>query len=92
MTSTAQIDAPSPSDDIAAHASAYHGFMLGVKWMCIHLAAVLVLLVIAFCTSAGLLAGLIAGLIVLGGGVYAMTHGLSHSTEQDNPGSLSVPG
>ncbi|HEY1559573.1 MAG TPA: aa3-type cytochrome c oxidase subunit IV [Caulobacteraceae bacterium] len=74
-----------PEDEIGVHAETYHRFMLGVKWMAIHLAVLLVFLVLWFCTSAGFLTALIAALIVFGAAIYAMTHGLAHSTEQDNP-------
>ncbi len=71
--------------EFAVHATTFHHFMLGVKWAAIHLASVLVFLVVAFATSAGLLAGLIAGAVVFCVGVYVMNHGLAHSTEDDGP-------
>ncbi len=77
-----------PDGEIEVHAETYHRFMLGVKWMAIHLAVLLVFLVLWFCTSAGFLWALIAGAIVFGAGAYAMTHGLAHSTEKDNPHAL----
>ena len=63
------------------HAGAYHRFMLGVKWVAIHLATVIVFLVLWFGTDAGFLAGLIGGAVVFAGGVIAMRSGLAHSTE-----------
>jgi hypothetical protein len=78
---------PTPAE-ISAHAGAYHRFMLGLKWTAIHLATLIVFLTLWFATPAGFGWGLIGGLIVLGVGVYAMTHGLAHSTERDNPGAL----
>jgi hypothetical protein len=77
-----------PDVENNVHAQTYHRFMLGVKWMAIHLAVLLVFLILWFCTSAGFFAALIAALIVLGAGIYAMTHGLAHSTEKDNPNAL----
>jgi hypothetical protein len=81
-------DSAGPDSEISVHARTYHGFMLGVKWMAIHLAVILVFLVLWFCTSAGFLGALIGALLVLGAGVFAMSHGLAHSTEQDNPQAL----
>jgi len=70
-----------PRPELMVHAQNYHRFMLTVKWFSIHAAAVLIFLVLWFCTSAGFGWGLLAGLVVFGAGVYAMTHGLSHSSE-----------
>jgi hypothetical protein len=64
-----------------AHAHTFHSFMLGVKWFCIHLATLLAFLVITFCTGAGWGVGLLAAVVVLAVGIYAMNHGLAHSTE-----------
>jgi len=64
-----------------AHAHTFHSFMLAVKWFCIHLAAVLSFLVLTFCTGAGWGFGVLAALAVIAVGVYAMNHGLAHSTE-----------
>lgn len=71
--------------EIDVHARTYHGFMLGVKWMAIHLAVALVFLVLWFCTQASFFGALIGALLVLAAGVLAMRHGLAHSTERDNP-------
>jgi len=68
--------------EILNHAATYHRFMLGVKWVAIHLATVIVFLVLWFGTDAGFLAGLIGGAVVFAGGVLAMRHGLAHSTEE----------
>ena len=70
------------------HAGSYHRFMLGLKWTAIHLATLIVFLTLWFATPAGFGWGLIAGLVVLGVGIYAMNHGLNHSTERNNPGAL----
>ena len=68
------------------HATAYHRFMLGLKWCAIHLAALITFLTIWFCTSAGFWSGLLAGVVVFAVGVWAMNHGLAHSTEGHPPG------
>ncbi len=70
-----------PQAEILNHAATYHRFMLGVKWVAISLATVIVFLVLSFSTDAGFLAGLIGGAVVFAGGVIAMRHGLAHSTE-----------
>ncbi len=70
-----------PHDELMAHARNYHRFMLGVKWFAIHAAALIAFLTLWFCTSAGFGGGLFAGVVVVGIGVYAMNHGLSHSSE-----------
>jgi len=70
------------------HASAYHRFMLGLKWVAIHLAALIAFLTIWFATTGGFWLGLIAGVVVFGVGVYAMNHGLAHSTEHHPPEHL----
>jgi hypothetical protein len=67
------------------HAETYHRFMLGVKWVAIHLAALIAFLTLWFATPAGFGGGLLAGLAILAVGVYAMNHGLAHSTERDGP-------
>jgi hypothetical protein len=69
---------------LAFHARTFHGFTLGVKWFCVHLATLLTLLVVSFCTPAGLGVGILAAIVVLAIGVYAMNHGLNHSTEQES--------
>ena len=79
------IHSPTENTDYVTHAATYHHFMLGVKWVAIHLASVLVFLIVAFATGSGILPGLIAGAIVFAIGVFAMTHGLAHSTEGDGP-------
>ncbi len=74
-----------PASDLARHAITYHRFMLGVKWMAIHFAAVITFLVLWFATGAGFIGGAVAGALVLAVGVFAMRHGLAHSSERDNP-------
>lgn len=80
-----------PDSDISVHAETYHRFMLGVKWMAIHLAVILTFLLLWFGASAGFLGALIGALFVLAVGIYAMRHGLAHSTERDNPRALQPP-
>ncbi len=70
--------------EILNHAATYHRFMLGVKWVAITLATVIVFLVLWFGTDAGFLAGLVGGAVVFAGGVLAMRHGLAHSTEGES--------
>jgi hypothetical protein len=77
---------PSTTDtELAAHATSYHHFMLGLKWVVVTLAAVLTFATLSFGTGAGLGWGVVAGLIVFAIGAFAMRHGLAHSTESDNP-------
>ena len=74
-----------PGSDLVRHAVTYHRFMLGVKWVAIHFAAVITTLVLWFATGAGFIGGAVAGALVLAVGVFAMRHGLAHSSERDNP-------
>jgi len=74
--------------DAADHAGTYHRFMLGLKWTAIVLATLIVFFTLWFATPAGFVWGLLAGLVVLAGGIYAMNRWLAHSTERDNPGAL----
>jgi hypothetical protein len=69
---------------IAFHARTFHGFTLGLKWFCIHLAVILVTLIVAFAIGAGLAWGVVCGAIVAAVGVWAMNHGLAHSTERES--------
>jgi hypothetical protein len=66
---------------LGTHGRWFHGFMPAVKWFCIHIATIIVFLVISFRTSAGLGWGVVDAAVVFAAGVYAMTHGLAHSTE-----------
>jgi hypothetical protein len=72
-----------PTTEIIRHADTYHRFMLGVKWAMIHLASVISFLVVAFATGGGLLGGLAVGVVVFLLGVWAMRHGLQHSSEEE---------
>jgi hypothetical protein len=73
---------------LRAHGRTFHGFTLGVKIFCLNLAVILTFLIIAFATQAGVITGIIAALFVVWAGVYALRHGLAHSTEND---SLHLP-
>ena len=66
------------------HARTYHGFMLGMKWACIHLGTLITLLIAWFATPVGLAGAVILAAIVYAGGIWAMNHGLNHSTEADD--------
>ena len=74
---------PDPVHDFEARAESYHRFMLGVKWVAIDLGAVIAMLVVAFCTTAGLMAGIVVGVVVFALGVWAMRAFLAHSTEAE---------
>jgi hypothetical protein len=84
------MEAPGFSEEtiLKAHGRTFHGFTLGLKIACLHLAVIITFLVIAFATQAGVLWGIIAALFVAWAGVYALRHGLAHSTEND---SLHLP-
>jgi uncharacterized membrane protein (DUF485 family) len=69
--------------DLRVHAATYHRFMLAVKWFAIHFAAVAAFLTLWFATPVGFFGGLITGLVVLAIGIYAMTHGMAHSSESE---------
>jgi hypothetical protein len=70
--------------EVLRHAKTYHGFTLGLKWFCIHAATLIVLLVAWFATPAGLAGGAVLAAIVYAGGIWAMNHGLAHSTESED--------
>ena len=69
---------------LAVHAGAYHRFMLGLKWVALTLGSLITLLTLWFATAAGFVAGFVTAAVVFGVGVYAMNHGLAHSSEGDN--------
>ncbi|QUD89043.1 hypothetical protein [Phenylobacterium montanum] len=71
--------------ELAAHAMAYHRFMLGVKWVLVFLAAFLTWSTITFATAGGFWLGTLCGIVVFAIGVWAMRSFLAHSTESDNP-------
>ncbi len=80
-----QTEAPS---EITVHVAAYHKFTLLVKWVMVLAASMLAFLGLWIAAHAGFIAGLIAGLIVLGAGTYALRHGWAHSSED---GSIASP-
>ncbi len=72
------------SAEALTHANTYHRFMLGMKWVAISIGTAVTLLVTWFATSAGFLVGLLFAAVVFAVGAWAMSHGLSHSTEEDD--------
>ncbi len=84
MASTA-VHPTTTEPELTAHAVAYHRFMLGVKWVLVTLGSFITFATVSFGTNAGPMWGVLVGLMVLAIGVYAMGHGLAHSTESDNP-------
>ena len=77
-----------PTSLARAHARSYHSFTLLLKWGLLHLAVILVFLVTTFCTPAGWGLGLFFAILVAAIGIWALTHGLNHSSEA---GSLEQP-
>jgi hypothetical protein len=77
------MDPVMPPDQVDEHAMTYHRFMLAVKWCGIHAAALIAFLVLWFATPAGFVGGLTVGLVIFAAGVYAMRHGLAHSSESE---------
>jgi hypothetical protein len=73
-----------PLGEFMRHARTYHRFTLTVKWALIGLASVIAGLTLAFGAGAGVIAGFVLTLVVFAVGLYAMNHGLSHSSELDN--------
>jgi ABC-type polysaccharide/polyol phosphate export permease len=74
---------PDPVHDFEVRAESYHRFMLGVKWVALDLGAMIAALTVAFCTTAGLGAGIVLGAIVFAIGAWAIHSFLGHSTEQE---------
>jgi len=72
--------------EVQRHARTYHGFTLAVKWFCIGMGTLISLLIAWFATPAGFLGAVVLAAIVLAGGIWAMNHGLAHSTDQDDLG------
>lgn len=50
----------------------YSAFMELTKWACLHLAAIIVFLVLWFCTPAGFVTGAIAGIVLMAIGFLAL--------------------
>jgi hypothetical protein len=67
---------------LEAHGRAFHGFTLGLKSVCATLATVMTFLIVSFATPAGWGLGLFSAIVVAGAAVFALTHGLNHSTEE----------
>ncbi len=86
MATTLDTGGHAPDPYFATHATSYHRFMLGLKWVAITIGSLLVGLTLWFCTNAGFIAGAFCALVVFALGAVAMNNGLQHSTEQDNPG------
>ena len=76
--------ATDPENILEAHGRTFHGFTLGVKSFCACLATIMTFLVISFCTPAGWGVGLVAAIIVAAVAIFALTHGLNHSTEEES--------
>ena len=77
--------------ELSRHEQTYHRFMLGVKWFVICFASGALFLGIWFATGAGFLWGLVVGVTVLAAAIFAMTHGLAHSTEGHHVEGLRPP-
>jgi hypothetical protein len=58
--------------DIHEQASTYHAFLAFSKWGSLALAAVLVGLVVAFATNAGIVAGVITAVVIAAIGYFAL--------------------
>jgi ATP/ADP translocase len=69
---------------LEAHGRTFHGFTLGVKTFCAVLAVVMTFLVTSFATPAGWGVGLVLAIIVAAVAIFALTHGLNHSTEEES--------
>ena len=72
------------SAEALTHATTYHRFMLGMKWVCISIGTVVTLLVTWFATPMGFWGGLFCAIVVFAVGAWAMGQFLSHSTEEDD--------
>jgi hypothetical protein len=72
------------SAEALTHATTYHRFMLGMKWVCISIGAMITLLVTWFATPAGFWGGVFFAAIIFSVGAWAMNHGLNHSTEEED--------
>jgi hypothetical protein len=73
-----------PESLLEAHGRTFHGFTLAVKTFCASLATIMTFLIVGFCTSAGWGMGLVAAIVVAAVAIFALTHGLAHSTEEDS--------
>lgn len=84
--------ATDPEGILEAHGRTFHGFTLGVKIFCAHLAVIMTFLVTTFCTPAGWGLGLFLAIVVAVIAIWALTHGLNRSTEEASlhPGAHAV--
>jgi Bacterial aa3 type cytochrome c oxidase subunit IV len=73
-----------PESILEAHGRTFHAFTLAVKSFCACLATIMTFLVMAFCTPAGWGLALLVAIIVAAVAIYALTHGLNHSSEEDS--------
>ena len=64
--------------DIAEQVSTFHLVMNITKWGALHIAALLVFLVLWFCTDAGFVTGLISGIVVMVLGIVFLRRGRGH--------------
>jgi hypothetical protein len=58
--------------DIHEQATTYHAFLAVSKWGSLALAAVLVGLVVAFATNAGIVAGIVTAVVITAVGYFAL--------------------
>ncbi|MFI4976169.1 MAG: aa3-type cytochrome c oxidase subunit IV [Caulobacterales bacterium] len=63
--------------DVSEQVATFHTFGGLVKWGCLTLAVLLLMLIMWFCTGAGFLAGLISGVVVLAAGIVFLRSGPS---------------
>lgn len=70
--------------EFEVHATSYHRFTLLLKWVMISLGTVIAFLILTFAVGAGLVGGLVAGIVIVGVGVFALRHGWAHSSEHES--------
>ncbi|MEO8115086.1 MAG: aa3-type cytochrome c oxidase subunit IV [Phenylobacterium sp.] len=61
--------------DISEQVSTFHLVMNLTKWGSLHLAALLIFLVLWFCTPTGFVGALVAGVVVMGLGIVLLRGG-----------------
>jgi hypothetical protein len=59
--------------EVEEHEKTYEGFLKMTKWGSLYLAAIVLTLTLWFCTSAGVLGGLVTGVVVLGLGTLVLS-------------------
>ena len=72
------------ASEVAVHAAGYHKFSLLVKWVMVIAATVISSLTVWIAAGAGIIAGLVVGLVVFGIGTFALRHGWAHSSEEES--------